>query len=53
MYYMFKIVKSGLKFLGTSKADEGKKNVIYINQDDLKKISKEVITNLSRLREVL
>lgn len=54
MFYKFKIVKDGLKFLGTSRvSEEYKKNIIYISESDIGKISPEIITNPSSLKEVI
>lgn len=53
MFYKFKIVKDGLKFLGTSRISENKKNIIYISESDIGKISPEIITNPSSLKEVI
>lgn len=52
MFYMFKIMKSGLKFLGKTKIQNNKKNILYVTEDELNKISPEVITNLKDLGEI-
>lgn len=52
MFYVFKIVKSGLKFMGYSKTQENEKNTIYITRDDLNKISPEIITNPNAMKGV-
>lgn len=45
MFYMFKIMKTGLKFLDKVKTQDNRKNVLYLTEEELNKISPEVITN--------
>lgn len=49
---MFKIMKSGLKFIGTSNVQESKKNVFYATKEELTKISPETIINFNAIKEV-
>lgn len=50
MFFKFKIVKDGLKYLGTCNVADNKKNIIYMTEEDLNKISPEVITNFNSIK---
>lgn len=53
MFFKFKIVKDGLKFLGKANSQGLEKNIVYVSEADLDRLSPEVITNLNTLKEVI
>lgn len=52
MYYKFKLVKSGLKYLGVSSTSKNKKGILYVNDDELSKIAIDSITNISDIKDL-
>ena len=52
MFYRMKIVKSGLRYLGISLVKKDEKGIIYLTEQELDKISPEVITNPKAIKEV-
>jgi len=53
MFYIFKITKSGLKYIGDSKIQEFKRNMLYLTKDEISKISPEVISNIKDLKGIV
>lgn len=52
MYYKFKLVKTGLKYLGTSDVAKNKKGILYVNEDELSQIAPDAITNIKALKDL-
>lgn len=53
MYYKFKLVKTGLKYLGTSDVAKNKKGILYVTADELDKLAPEVITNPKDMKGIV
>ena len=53
MFYMFKIMKSGLKFIDKVKTQDNRKNILYLTEDEIEKISPEVITNFKDMKGIV
>lgn len=53
IFYKFKLLKTGLKYLGTSEIEKNKKGILYVNEGDLDKLSIEVIINPKDMKEIL
>lgn len=52
MYYKFKILKTGLRFLGISPVEKDKKDILYVNEKDLYKIAVDSITNIKDIKDL-
>lgn len=52
MYYKFKLVKTGLKYLGTSDVAKNKKGILYVNEDELNQLAVDAITNIKDVKDL-
>ena len=52
MYYKFKLVKTGLKYLGTSEVAKNKKGILYVNEDELSQLAVDAITNIKDVKDM-
>lgn len=52
MFYMFKITKTGLKYLGISPVEKKEKNILYATESDLGQIAIDSITNIKDIKDL-
>lgn len=52
MFYKFKLMKAGLKYIGTSDVAKNKKGILYVSEDELNQLAVDAITNIKDVKNM-